>query len=89
MRDQECSVLGLAVITVTSPINPRKFHKLTVGDTTCFEDETGCLYPILFFFSSSIILSDSSACLQEKFFFHKNSLKDTYSVHINKVLVKL
>lgn len=89
MRDQECSVLGLAVITVTSPINPRKFHKLTVGDTTFFEDETGCLYPILFFFSSSIILSDSSACLQEKFFCHKNSLKDTYSVRINKVLVKL
>ena len=63
--------------------------KLTVGDTTFFEDETGCLYPILFFFSSSIILSDSSACLQGKFFFHKNSLKVTYSVHINKVLVKL
>ena len=90
MRDQECSVLGLAVITVTSPIiNSRKFHKLTVGDTTFFEDETGCLYPILFFFSSSIILSDSSACLQGKFFFHKNSLKVTCSVHINKVLVKL
>ena len=90
MRDQECSVLGLAVITVTAPIiNSRKFHKLTVGDTTFFEDETGCLYPILFFFSSSIILSDSSACLQEKFFCHKNSLKDTYLVRINKVLVKL
>ena len=89
MRYQERSILELAVITVTSPINPRKFRKLTVGDTTFFEDDTGGLYPILFFFSSSKILSDSSACLQGKFFFHKKSLKVTYSVHINEVLVKL